>query len=125
HLLAQASKVRRENRRGKLHRAFVHIRNSSWLQLSDRSREARPTIRLLSDTSVIAHLDSGRLKDTLNGFVQDGVEFSVGLLRRESFRKGPREARDNTVIPPQAVVGFFPGIAAGERNHPNDFGMFD
>src|SRR4029077_9250927 len=120
-----ASKVRRENRRGKLHRAFVHIQNSSWLQLSDRSREARPIIRLLSDPSVIAYLDSGRLKDTLNGLIQHGVELSIGLLGREPFCKGPRKTRDNAVIPAQAVVGFFSRITARQRNHPHDFGMFD
>src|SRR4029077_12863455 len=108
----QASKVRRENRRGKLHRGFVYIRNSSWLQLSDRLREARPTIRLLSDPSIIAYLDSGRLIDTLNGLIQHGVELSIGLLRREPFCKSPRKAGDNAVIPAQAVVGFFPRVTA-------------
>src|SRR4029077_14321982 len=120
-----ASKVRRENRRGKLHRAFVHIRNSSWLQLSDRSREARPTIQLLSDPSVIAYLDSGRLIDTLNGLIQHGVELGIRLLGREPFCKSPRKAGDNAVIPAQAVVGFVPRIAARQRNHPQDFGMFN
>src|SRR4029077_7214944 len=118
HLLSQASKVRRENRSGKLHTAFVHILNSSWLQLSDRSREARSTIRLLSDTLVIAYLDSGRLKDTLNGLIQHGVELSIGLLGREPFCKSPRKAGDDAVIPAQAVVGFFPRITARQRNHP-------
>jgi hypothetical protein len=41
HLLTQAGKVRRENRRGKFHGIFVHIPGSLLLQLSDRSRDAR------------------------------------------------------------------------------------
>src|SRR5207244_4838335 len=78
HLLTQAGKVRREDRWSKFHRTFVHIPSSSWLQLSGRLRDARPTIRYLSDTPVIACLGGGRLKDALNGCIQQGVVLGFG-----------------------------------------------
>src|SRR4030095_5528189 len=112
-------------RRGKFHRTFVHIPSSSWLQLSDRSREVRPTIRLFSDTSIIACLDSGRFKDTLNGSIQQGVELGIRLPGRQLFYQGPRKARHDAVIPAQAFVGFFARIATRQRNHPQDIGMSD
>ena len=47
---------------------------------------------------ITACLRVGRLKNILNGFVQRGVELSGGLLSRQSFGEGRREARHNTVI---------------------------
>ena len=60
---------------------------------------------------IMACLGVGRFENTLNGFVQHGVELSIGLLGREPFCKRPREAGDNAVISAQAVVGFFSRIA--------------
>ena len=51
------------------------------------------------------------VENALNGFIEHGVELRVGLLGREPFCQGPGKARDNAVIPAQAVIGFFSRIA--------------
>src|SRR5262249_55680672 len=84
---------------------------------------------IVSSTSLIhvaaRSLSVGCLKDTLNGFIHNGVELSIGLLGRESFGQRPREARHNTLIAAQAVVGFFSRITSRQRDYPQNFGMFD
>jgi len=57
-------------------------------------------------------LGIGRRVDALNRLVQRGVKLSVGLLSRKDFGKSPRKARDNAMIPAQAIIGFFSRIAA-------------
>src|SRR4030095_5437628 len=66
-----------------------------------------------------------RLEDALNRFMQLRVELSFGLPGGEPFCKSSREARDNAMISAQAVVSFIPRITAGQRNHSQDFGVFD
>ena len=79
HLLAQPGEVGGENRRGNLHGAFFHLPRSGV----------------------------GRFEDAPNGCIQQGVVLRIGLLGRQPFDQRPREARDHTVIPPQALVAFF------------------
>jgi len=71
--------------RGRVSRHLCPYPSSSWLQVSGRLRDARSAIRLLSDTAVIVCLDSGRLKDALNRFIQQGVILAIGLLDRQPF----------------------------------------
>ena len=47
------------------------------------------------------------------------------LLGRQPVEQRPRKARHDAVIPAQPVVGFFPRIAARQRDHPHDLGMPD
>ena len=53
-------------------------------------------------------LGSGRLKDALNRFIEQGVILGNGLLGRQPLYERPRKARYDAVIPAQAVVAFFP-----------------
>ena len=73
----------------------------------------------------LALLNRGGLKDALNGCIQQGVELGIGLLGRQSLDQRPREARDDAVIPAQALVGFFPRITTRECKHPHDLRMPD
>src|SRR5262245_24582519 len=70
-------------------------------------------------------LGVGRLKDTLNGSIQHGVELGIGLLGRQPLYQRPRKARHDAVIPSEPLVGFFPRITARQRNHPHDIGVTD
>src|SRR5215831_8231788 len=54
----------------------------------------------------------GRLKDTLNEFIQHGVELSIGLLGQQPLYQRSRKTRHDAVIPAQTVVGFFPRVTA-------------
>src|SRR4029077_14952395 len=78
-----------------------------------------------SDSPIMVRLGVGRLKDTLNGSIQHGVELSIRLLGRQPFYQRPRKARHDAVIPAQAGVGFFPRITARQRNYPQDIGTSD
>ena len=81
--------------------------------ISRTVRVARgPVIRWRTDSPVIACSGIGRLKDTLNGRIQHGVVFGIGLLGREPLDQRPRKAGHDAVIPAQAIVGFFPRIPA-------------
>ena len=51
-----------------------------------------------------------RIENTLDVFIQHGVELSIGLLGREPFDERARETRDETVISAQTVVGLFPRV---------------
>src|SRR5215831_15468898 len=73
----------------------------------------------------MAALSVGLVKDTLNEFIQRGVELSLGLLSRQPFYEGTRKTRHNAVIPAQAGVGFFPPIPARERDDPQHIEMSD
>src|SRR5215469_16792988 len=80
--------------------------------LSDRSRDARFAIRLRPDTPLIARFNSGRLKDALDGFIQQGVVLGIGLLGQQPLYERPRKARHDAVVPTQPIVAFFPRIAS-------------
>src|SRR5882672_4663415 len=65
----------------------------------------------------------GRFENALNGPVQPEVVLGIGLLGRQSLDQRPRKARYDAVIPAQALVALFLGIATRQRNHPHDLGM--
>src|ERR1700730_11893646 len=67
--------------------------------------------------SIESRLGVGRLKDTPNGCIQQGVKLGIGLLGRQPLDQRPRKARHDAVVPAQAVVAFFPCITARQRNH--------
>ncbi len=75
--------------------------------------------------SIMACLGVGRLKDTLNGCIQEDVKFGIGLLGRQPLYQRPRKARHDTVIPPRPVVCLFPHITARQCHHPHDIRMTD
>src|SRR5947209_7212745 len=75
--------------------------------------------------TVIARSSVGRLEDALNRCIQQGVVLRIGLLGRQPLHQRSREARHDAVLPPQALIAFFPCIAARQRHHPHDLGMFD
>src|SRR5438477_7373333 len=65
------------------------------------------------------------VENALNGFIEHSVELSVRLLSRQPFNQRPGKTGDHAMIFAQAIVCFFPRIAAGERNHSQNAGMFD
>src|SRR5512145_2086986 len=85
---------------------------------SSRGRSGGPDDELFA-------LWAGRIEDTLNGFIQQGIELSVGLPRRQPLYEGPRKARHDAVIPAHAVDGLLPRVTARQCNDPQDLGMPD
>src|SRR5437763_13721999 len=53
------------------------------------------------------------------------MELSVRLLSRQPFDQRAGKACDDAMLFAQTIVCFFPGIAAGEGDHSQDFGMLD
>ena len=107
HLFSPNAQSRLRESRAQVHGTFVHIQvRSSWLP------SLRPFCVMrdrLSDCSAVnVCLGSGRLKDALNRFIEQGVILGIGLLGRQPLYERPRKARYDAVIPAQAVVAFFP-----------------
>src|SRR6516225_7042285 len=73
----------------------VHTRH--WLGASaDRLASPRRGPGIISGLIFICSGD-GRLIDSLNGGSQRSVELGIGLMDRQPFQQGPREARHHPV----------------------------
>ena len=84
HLFTQTRKVGCENRRGEFHGTFVHIQVPRGYK-SQAVRVMRDRLSGCSGTAVIVCFRSGRLKDALNRFIQQGIILAIGLLDRQPF----------------------------------------
>ena len=105
HLFTQTRKVGCENR-GASFTARLSI--TKFLVVNKSQVVCVMPDRLSACSPVMFCLGSGRLKDALNGFIEQGVILGIGLLGRQPLYQRPREARYDAVIPAQAVVAFFP-----------------
>ena len=57
--------------------------------------------------------------------VEGPIELLVGLLAVEILGQRPREAGDQAVVASEPGVGVGLGVAAGQRDHPQDLGVLD
>ncbi len=103
--------------------------------LTPLRRNASNNLKILS-ASGLSNLSASHLQlhprlaircveNGLNGFIEHTIEFSVRLLSRQPFNQRPGKTGDHAMIFAQTIVCFFPRIAARERNHSQDAGMFD
>src|SRR5262249_38652191 len=86
---------------------------SVWF-LPNPEKFARPFDRRLRRCALssVHRLRIRRLKDALNGSIQQSIEFGVRLLGRQALDQRPRKAGDDAVVPPEPLVRLITAIAA-------------
>src|SRR5438552_5683851 len=105
--------------------AELIVRRVRFRSPNGRSRQRGLTGRVSRWVWPFCRSRVGRFENALNGRVQLGVALGIGLLGRQSLDQRPRKARHDALIPAQAFVALFLGIATRQRNHPHDLGMAD